>query len=266
MEDYPCACIERKINDQDITILGVQHTESFLFRYYAFLNSKIHSADAVVLEQVVGAEFFQERGFFGRLGAMAGFKPVYIVDPINPISFEIDWLVGSAGILLMLSPFIISSTNQIKKKLTPKKRYKKVAEKQGLTRRGFLKGLFGYGVAVGAGASMLSGSHLGVIAKQLISENLLMKYGIDDTLSYGLMDFRNLIIAEGIEKLTEIRDGKIVAIHGDAHSNPVDYYLMNPIARKKRLAYFPYEQIAEARIKKFVYKRRGWTLEEVIPF
>ncbi len=265
MEDYPCACIERKINGRDITILGVHHTESFLFRYYEFLSSKIHSADAVVLEQVVGAEFFQDRGFFGRLGSMAGFKPVYVIDPVNPISFKIDDFAGPAGILLMLSPFIIRSTNDIKKRLTPKKS-NKVAEKQGCTRRDFLKCLFGYGVAVGAGASMLCGSHLGIIAKQLISENLLMRYGIDDALSYGLLDFRNIIIADGIEKLTKLEDGKMVAVHGDAHSDPIDFYLMNPTARKKRLAYFPYEQIAEARIKKFVYKRKGWTLEEIVPF
>lgn len=264
MEDYPCACIERKINGKDVTILGVYHTEDFLFRYYSFLSSKIHSADAVVLEQVVGAEFYQDDGFFGRLGAMAGFKPVYVVDPINPESFAADTLLGWAGILLMQIPFIaIPSKMLLDWRASKKRRKSHESKKQECTRRDFLKGLFGYAVAIGAGASMLSGSHLGVAAKSLISENLLLKYGIDDALSYGLMDFRNLIIAEGIEKLAKIEDGKMVAIHGDAHSDPIDFYLTNPIARKKRLAYFPYEQIATAGIKKFVYTRRtGWALEE----
>ncbi len=261
MEDYPCACIEDKIDNTDITILGVQHVEPFLLQHYSFLQSQINKADAVVLEQVVGGSSVTD-SFFGHLAMIAIPKPVYVVDPINTALFFTDRVLGFLGLCIMLTSPMRYATRFVAKKVFKGKESKKAP-----TRREFLGSLFKSAAIFGAGTSLFSGSLSSLSLKDAISPNMVLNYGVEDVLSYGSIDFRNIIIAEGLNKIiTTQKEKKILTIHGDAHSKPIHYYLTHPAFRAKKLAYLPFALICRNEIKKYQFMGFDWRMEATLPF
>lgn len=269
MGDYPCALIEDKINNKNVTIMGVVHSYPFLREHHALLKSKIGKADTFVLEQVVGAEFYQSKDFFGPVGNMAIPKPVYVIDPVNKEVFYADMFQSALGILIMTNPlFKYLSDQMIEKQRVHIRKKLKLEEKpkEPATRRDFLKSVFKTTAQVGIGASLLGGSFVTFGIKGIFSENLIMKYDLEDALTIGMLDFRNLMIGEGLDKLTKLGHDNVLLIHGDAHSDPIHYYATHKGARKKRLLYYPYELIGKKGIRKFVYNNRKWNIEEIISF
>jgi len=81
-------------------------------------------------------------------------------------------------------------------------------------------------------------------------------------ISYGITDYRNIGIAEGLERLcNEVNNiKKVCAIYGAGHAETVHKYLMSPILRKKHLIYLPYDFMFDAKIREYLPDKDGWTL------
>lgn len=84
---------------------------------------------------------------------------------------------------------------------------------------------------------------------------------------YGDTDYRNLMIAHGIEKIcTETKNiKKLACFHGEAHSKPIRTYLRNPTLRKiKRLLYKPtYELVSKTEVREYTPTYDGWMLSNL---
>ncbi len=268
MRDYPCSIIKEKINNKNITIIGVVHTHSFLCRHFHFLKSQIYKADTLVLEQVVGGEFYHEKDFFGPVGNMAVPNPIFVIDPINHGVWCTDLVQGVLGMFIMTNPLFSYLNNQLVKRHMGHIRKKLKLEKkpQEPTRRNFLKGLFKTTAQIGIGASLFGGSFLTFEVKGAFSEKMITKYDLEDALTVGMLDFRNLMIAEGLDKMTRLDYDNILLIHGEAHSDPIHFYATHPAHRKKRFLYYPYELLGRKGIRKFVYNNKKWNIEEIISF
>lgn len=234
---YPRPPIKEKINNKDISIVGVYHLPNFFLKYRTFFENLVSQHDAIVLEQSI--ENFWEHPFFGKIAgiAYAQKKRVYQADPTSIPSQIVDATSCGVGMYLIL--------NSIKK---PKRK---------ISRREFLKRI---GLA-GIGAFIFFGSTPGFALRRIHKESA-DSYGIDDILSYGNVDYRNIKIAEGIEKIChEVNDiEKIVAFHGGAHSKHMEAYLKNPALRAKKLAYLPFEVISRKKVREYIPTKEGWVL------
>lgn len=87
-----------------------------------------------------------------------------------------------------------------------------------------------------------------------------------DILFYGETDYRNVMIAEGIDKISsEIKDVKNLAcMHGAAHTRPIKAYLKNPTLRKtKKLLYkITYDLASETKVREYTPDELGWLLSK----
>ncbi|GAG08118.1 unnamed protein product, partial [marine sediment metagenome] len=222
-ENYPCSRLEEKVNSVDVSIIGVEHTKEFFEKYKSFLEEKISQADAVILEDVIGGNFWDHE-FYRKIGEIASSqqKKVYQTDTIRRLPGFVDLLQEVAGVSLIVL--------------------------------GFSVGLLGFGLGSLGGTSLgvylFLGSHDGRALRYLIHKG--SHYGLDNLLSYGYTDYRDATIADGIDKLCHENDGikKFVCIHGNDHSEPIKKYLKNPTLRKiKRLTYLPFDLIASQPIR-----------------
>jgi len=238
MKDCPSPPIKEKINDKDVSIVGVRHLPEFFLKYKIFFENLVSKHDAIVLEESI--EDFWEHPFFGKIAdiAYAQKKRVYQADPTNLPCEILDATSFGGGLYL-----IIDAVNKPKREIS---------------RRDFLKRI---GIA-GIGAFLLFGSLPGMVVRKVIDEEILYSYGIDDLLSYGNTDYRNIKIAEGIEKICyKVSDlKKIVAFHGASHSKHIEAYLKNPALRAKKLAYLLHEAISRKKVREYIPAKEGWVL------
>ena len=104
---------------------------------------------------------------------------------------------------------------------------------QDMSRREFLKSLAIKAGIAGVGLNLIASGLTGNFLKGLISDDLTTEYGVEDAVSYGaLVDYGNVMIAEGVDKITKIQKGPIVMIHGEGHAKTSQYYLQHPNWRK----------------------------------
>ncbi len=237
---YPLSIIKEKINNKDVSMVGVCHIPKFFEENKISFENFVSRHDAMVLEE--SPENFWEDSFFGRIADIAHTqkKRVYQVDPRKCLPPRTDGISAGVGASLMLYAAI------------KKPRVK-------ISRREFLKKI---GI-LGIGASLFFGSLPGIVLRSKIDEESIFSYGADDFLTYGSTDYRDIKIAEGIKKIChEVSDiEKIVAFHGDAHSKHIEAYLKNPVLRAKKLAYLPYEVISNTKVREYVPTEGGWTLK-----
>ncbi len=128
------------------------------------------------------------------------------------------------------------------------------AEKSGgMSRRTFLKAMAGSAAVAGMSQASI-----------LASENTYSYQDREENpLSFALynsVDYRDVTIAEGIDKLTKESEetGPIEVIYGSKHIAGIRHYLENPVERKARLlAYGPFSGSPEDTFKVFTYDG-GW--------
>ena len=209
MTDYPYPPLKETVFGTEVSILGVEHNSEFFEQYQHFFIEFIAQQDAVVLEQVVGGNFWNSNFFreMGRIAESLG-KRVYQVDPATTVNSRfIDDLTGIAGLILL---------------------YKGLEKmnKEKMSRRNFLKG----GVQIAAGTSLVGGTYLGDVLISGLSPENIEEYMVKEKFTYGDCNYRNIVIAEGLERICkEVLDiQKIGAIHGAAHSKAVHSYLAVP--------------------------------------
>ena len=239
-DGYPYPPIRETINGKDISIVGVVHEPGFFDQYRLFFKGVVSQHDVIVFEGGAGIDFWQYSGVYAQAGAIAYSqkKRVYQFDPSNWAVGLLDTGQCAFGLWLIISA-ISSTTNKV-------------------SRRAFLK----KSIAGMGGASLVLGSYPGILLRGLISTQGLIGYGIDDLLTYGKTDFKNIMVAHGIDRLChEVYDfDSLVSLHGYTHYETIDGYLMNRDLRIKRLAYLPYEAIGEMGIREYVPDEIGWVL------
>lgn len=238
-EGYPYPPIRETINGKDVSITGFLDSEEFFEDNRHFFESAVSEHDVIVLEGIKGTEFWGHGEFYGLVGAIAHSqnKRVYQVDLVNWSVWGLDYA------LLGLGAWLIRST-------TPK-----IVESE-VSRKDLLKFLVGWPV----GASLIAGSTPGVALRWLLNTESVIGFGIDDLLFYGKIDYKNIGIAAGIDRLCHEVDGfdSLVALHGYAHYETVVGYLRNPDLRLKRLAYLPYDLVGNTNIREYVPYEDGW--------
>jgi len=236
-ENYPFSVLEEKVNSVDVSIIGVEHTAKFFEEYKSFFEEKISQADSVVIEGVSAGNFW-EFEFYKRIGEIAKSqqKSVYMADTLKALPASIDIVQGIAGVTLIY-----------------------------LGATGILREISGQDMNLlsnignlSIGAYLFFGSVLGRVVREI---RMGSHYGLDNILLYGYHDYRDTVIASGINKLCNENNGikKFVCIHGDSHSHPIRKYLKNPKLRRiKRLTYLPYDLISYQSVREYIPIGNGW--------
>ena len=75
-----------------------------------------------------------------------------------------------------------------------------------------------------------------------------------------LMDFRNIMIAEGLDRLTRDNTGKkVTVIYGAFHRKPVEKYARDPMLRKiKTPSYVEFNHELDPAMIKYEPTQDGW--------
>ncbi|MBI2542727.1 MAG: hypothetical protein HYW24_00890 [Candidatus Aenigmarchaeota archaeon] len=250
-QKYPYPIITEKIYGKDLTILGVEHKHDFFNEYREFFENFVTRQDAIVLEQVLHrslgvVNFWEGEGFYRDVGKIAGSqgKKVYQVDPGNWGVFVLDLETGVLGSCMAA----VTTFNLLESYI----------RRENISRRKLLKRLLKLAVGV-----QLSWSGLpGIIIQDDLS-GFFGGYGIDDLLGYGAVDYRNIVIAEDLERLLSYEVpsiSRIGSIHGYLHSAPIQTYLKNRELRMKRLVYFPHDVIGDTKIREYTPRGDDWRL------
>ncbi len=122
-------------------------------------------------------------------------------------------------------------------------------EKKSLTRRDALK--IGGGTMV-AGLSLFATNEIGSAVSDAAEEHKALLLKPEDRIKlYSFYDYRDVVIAEGIENLAGSFNKKMKAtlLFGKGHIDGIKYYLENPKVRAMKLeAYKPYQAVARAEL------------------
>lgn len=240
MSDYIYPIMSETINKKELTILSVKHDKLFFYQHKPFFESFVRANDAIVLEQTVGGDFWQS-DFFGSIGELVKKegKKIYQVDPVGWGNVLYDLGTGLVGTYLCVSAMTLKSQKEIK-------------------RRDFLKKM----VQLSAGISLVAGSLPTKVIEIDLDPNVPLSYGLDDELGYGVHDYRNIVIASGLDRIChEVEDlNKIGSIHGAGHSKGIYEYLLSPKKRQKRLAYLPHDLLGNTKIREYIPTSSGWKL------
>ena len=89
-----------------------------------------------------------------------------------------------------------------------------------------------------------------------------LSYGLDDKLELGVCDYRNIVTADGIDRLCKEAScpEKLVLIYGAGHHAPIYEYLKDSNKRRKRLAYLPQELVGNTKVREYNPTKSGWQL------
>jgi hypothetical protein len=241
---YPV--LTETINNTEISIAGVEHRRGFFKRNKKKFRRFVKENDAIVMEQLIEGEFWEHPQFFARVAKIAHSqgKPIYNIDPITPTLDDMDIAQSYTA------PSILVATAALA--------LQRAAERK-FSRRHFLK-LTGITTLL---TPFTLGSDAGVDLRADIDEEAVMQHGLDDTLSYGAIDYRNLVIADGTVRLLDLSPEirKIGLIHGAYHYGSIQGYLTNPNLRKKRILYIPFDLVSRTKIRKYVPDGKNWKLE-----
>ena len=221
--EYPFIPQVHEIKGTKVELIGVEHTKKYFEKFEDFYNEKISESDSVILEQTLGSNFWQENTFFGNLSKIAYEKDlsIYQVDPVN---FSAS-VVG----LSIYTSLILYANN--------------ISNNENLSN--FMHTFNQLGSFLGA--CLFSGIDKKINSKK----NKLEKYRSIFTL--GLIDWRNIHIANGIEKICAKENlNNLKVFHGAAHTEPISFYLDHPNIRKtKKQLYLPYNLVGETKVRKY---------------
>lgn len=276
--------IKERINDVDIWFLGVEHTPQFLIKHERAFRDLLQNSVLIVPERFPAEQkekdfdnFVQDkpglkgllddpqRKFFEIIALVAERKPgkVAVVDPsVIGTSVLRGVLVG--GGVIAAGEMIIDFVSYIKEKTWENKK---------MTRREFLKRAGKTALKGAAAYSLLAtepfptGLFTGPVQEALgVGDKSYETFGIDDLLSYSGIDFRNVCIAEGLDKLTKSLSGKIngpiTVIYGRAHIQPVISYLKDhPQERElKKKTYTPLALLGDQAVRSYEFSNNGWQM------
>lgn len=224
--EYPLRTQIHEIKGAKVEIIGVEHDNDFFEKFEKFYEEKIFQSDSIVIEQPLFTEFWQENTFFGNLSKIAYEKdlPIYQVDPMNTSAsiLGLGAYIGLMGLATNLS-------NNGNEEMST---YIHIFNQLG---------------------SYLCGEIVSQIDRKINSKkNKLEKYR--SIFTFGLIDWRNIHIANGIEKICAKENlNNLKVFHGAAHTEPISFYLDHPNIRKtKKQLYLPYNLVGETKTRKYM--------------
>lgn len=248
--------------EADNTILhmfGIQHTPRFYRAYGEVIEEYVDGADAVILESPVdlglgtNAEPFMEEGD-------KGFKPytrmakeydalLHVPDPISTETLTADGAATLSGGLTVLAGLLAP----LYRRGRARTRWSEDWEGEEMigSRREFLQS-----AGLVAGGGYLFGTSTagtvthGVVEAQdgeLDTDDSFHTYGWDDRISFGEVDYRNVVSAARTERIVEEGDAdEYVVVYGGAHTGDILGYLQeDPTRILKRAAYTPADLLGE---------------------
>lgn len=127
----------------------------------------------------------------------------------------------------------------------------KELELKNLGRRKFLRGIAALGTAAAVGPTAFLSPGFGAD---------VTKHPIPATLTYNAVDYRNVVVARGLDALTkrEQFDGPVVIIYGGFHTDPLMNYLSSPKLRDAKYElYAPARAGNPPRIGEYIYTEQG---------
>jgi len=272
-----------------VDFLGVEHTTKSLEKYGAEIGKRIQESDVILLEGMPKynglsyeefskksdylkklskedfAKLFESGGirFYDELADICkqNGKIVATVDPNitfdkalnleindqNALKNQIYGLMATFGFMSL--DFMVGKFKELKKMREGQNIQK------GMTRRDFLKSSLKLVGTVAFGSPLFTR----VIDK--MNELTNSERGkFEEFFSHDAMDFRNVVIAEGIDRLVkQYPDKKILVIYGAYHQNPVIQYSQDGKSRKNKLeGYNDFKIGTDPTLKIFVPENDNW--------
>ncbi len=254
-EDRPIR--ENTVDGTAVVHVGAQHTMDEFREHEAFYAEAIGAADAVMMEDPVGAHFYEtydDPHFFASVGELAADqdKPVYETDPHTGLSTLVDVALVPAG--------------------------------AGTAAWNAWELLHGGGMddlATGAlGAYVLYGTLGGHIVRA--AGEMAMKeeeytpddaawtdYSLNDWLQWGETDYRNVMMADNTVQICRAEDDldTLVTFQGAAHTDKIAGYMEDGTVRTlSKLPYLPYLALSRdgRHPKRFTRDAAGdWTHDRI---
>lgn len=269
----PPEIFKDEINGKDVYFVGITHNPEYFSDHRQKLEEMIKKGSIIVPEIFpfeksgnVEAPFDDAEGsekFYWYVSEVAKreHKTVVCVDPHVEIKFAYaaGAMVG-AGLATWLIAYFEALENIKKRKITRGK-FLAIA----------VAGAIGYSLA---GASPLN-IPLRALESLVKGQDQVVKeaseYGIDDKLAYEAVNYRNVRIARGLDKLTRElpqNSGPIVVIYGAAHPKVIQSYIHDNRfeAEIKSKLYKPFSMVSDETIRTYTPENNTWVLKSRIPF
>lgn len=254
--DYSYPVRENIIDDTEVVHIGATHVIETFGRFQDFYEDCIDSADAVVVEDPAGMDFY-DSPFFGSLGMIAAGqgKNVYEVDPSNFYTFTSDiGLAGYGSSNILLEGFDALNGGGMDDAAAA-----------------FAGAYIAYGTLFGH-ELRFRGERMVKDEKLHVGDSHTMEYSLKDKIQWGEVDWRNIMMAENIETICEEEDfDQLITFQGAGHTHKIAGYLDDRTLRKiKKAAYLPFQILSgeERKLKKFEstesdeWKKDTWPFSE----
>lgn len=267
-----------------IDFIGVTHEPETLLQYRDQIESAILNADLVVLErspddvgtgdlspteladgsvEIFGGEIFYKE--MERLAAKHG-KRILHIDPMKTVPIQggkyydiplaqsekemkdLHGKIGVAGMVPATALLVNGLVGDIRKFIREGalKEDREQSFLPAMNRRTFLKGAV-YGTAALAGAdAIINASDSGYYR------------GAPKAILHGTQDYRDVIAADGIDKLEQslTKSISVAMIYGASHQEGIRTYLDNPNLRKtKRGLYKELDEVAHPEIRLYAFQK-----------
>ncbi|MFH0978564.1 MAG: hypothetical protein V1837_04650 [Candidatus Woesearchaeota archaeon] len=230
---YPYTCLEHVLKGSSVKVVGVNHEMPFFFSNLKNLCDLIDCSAATVIEQPTNCEFW-EVPFFAYLGAIAAVKKrrVFVCDPLNEPLHQTELNLWAAGFPLTLIGF--------------------EGMRRNLSRRDFVKS----GITALLGAAFLNGQYPMLYPEIFTSKRI---DALPSHTGWGVFDYRNTIIAQGLSLLRE-RFDSVTVFHGETHCNAISRYVEHDFLRLKRFLYYPLKLYSSSTMREYKVEGLSWKL------
>jgi hypothetical protein len=244
---------ELHVKGKPFTLVGILHDREEFNKNKVDYERLIKPHSALMLEQPLWyPDFSFDQSSFGQIAALAMKmeKKVYIADPFDVRVLAADAAACVGGLALMVK----ATADLGKNALTKRERE--------LTRKAFILRLG----ALGLGLPFFFGSLPGMDLRSAIDRDSAYSYGLDDQLTWGSKDWRDLWIAIGINKVfSQVPElYSMVAFHGLGHQRGILHYLTHGEEMKREARYLPFEKISSnLGVREWIPKKKKWELARI---
>ncbi|MDH5509258.1 MAG: hypothetical protein OEZ32_02770 [Nitrospinota bacterium] len=233
-----------------LSLVGILHSREEFMKNRKDFERMIKPYSAVMLEQPLWyVDFSHDLSSFGQIAAIAlkMNKRVYIADPFDTRVLAADAVFALAGLSML-----VKSSMDFGKSAMGKR-------PEGFSRRGLIlrAGMLALGLP------LFSGSLPGMDLRSAVHRDSAYSYGLDDKVTWGSKDWRDLRIAMGIDKvLNNVPElHTLIAFHGIGHQQGILHYLLHPQDRRREAAYEPFKRISlNLSVREWIPKKHKWEL------
>ncbi|MDH5638400.1 MAG: hypothetical protein OEZ04_07910 [Nitrospinota bacterium] len=233
-----------------LSLVGILHSREEFMKNKSEYERMIKPYSAIMLEQPLWyVDFSYDQSSFGQIAAIAlkMNKKVYIADPFDARVLTADAVFGLAGLSMLVKSSIDFGKRAIGK------------SPEGFSRRGLIlrAGMLALGLP------LFFGSLPGMDLRSAIHKGSAFSYGLDDKVTWGSKDWRDIWIAMGIDKvLSNVPDlHTMIAFHGIGHQQGILHYLLHPEDRRREAAYEPFKRIStNLAVREWIPKKHKWEL------